>query len=78
MGIQRAGHRGIRRKHLRFLRKIVGITIYDVEDHHISNEQVQEELSNYYTFHQSLELKVKVTGKTINDELRAGFTFMDL
>jgi len=36
---------------------MVGITIYDVEDHHISNEQVQEELSNYYTFHQSLELK---------------------
>ena len=36
---------------------MIGITIYDVKDHHISNEQVREELNNCYTFHQSLELR---------------------
>mmetsp|Transcript_4274 Transcript_4274/g.4550 ORF Transcript_4274/g.4550 Transcript_4274/m.4550 type:complete len:89 (-) Transcript_4274:283-549(-) len=56
-GYKELGTEELRRKYHRFLRKMVGITIYDVEDHHISNEQVQEELSNYYTFHQSLELK---------------------
>ena len=43
--------------HHRFLRKMIGITIYDVKDHHISNKQVREELNNCYTFHQSLELR---------------------
>ena len=43
--------------HHRFLRKMVGVTIYDVKDHHISNAQVREELNNCYTFHQSLELR---------------------
>jgi hypothetical protein len=43
--------------HHRFLRKMIGITIYDVKDHHISNFQVREELNNCYTFHQSLELR---------------------
>ena len=43
-----------------FLRKIVGITIYDVKDHHISNKQVREELDNCYTFHQSLELELEL------------------
>ena len=43
--------------HHRFLRKMIGITIYDVKDHHISNAQVREELNNCYTFHQSLELR---------------------
>ena len=43
--------------HHRFLRKMIGITIYEVKDHHISNEQVREELNNCYTFHQSLELR---------------------
>ena len=51
----------IRRKlevcHNRFLRKMVGITIYYVKDIHISNEQVREELNNCYTFHQSLKLQ---------------------
>ena len=36
---------------------MVGITIYDVQDNHISNEQVREELNNCYTYHQSLELR---------------------
>ena len=36
---------------------MVGITIYEVKDHHISNGQVREELNNCYTFHQSLELR---------------------
>mmetsp|Transcript_34274 Transcript_34274/g.38553 ORF Transcript_34274/g.38553 Transcript_34274/m.38553 type:complete len:83 (+) Transcript_34274:704-952(+) len=36
---------------------MVGITIYEVKDHHISNGQVREELNNYYTFHQSLKLR---------------------
>ena len=36
---------------------MIGITIYDVKDHHISNEQVREELDDCYTFHQSLELQ---------------------
>ena len=36
---------------------MIGITIYDVKDHHISNFQVREELNNCYTFHQSLELR---------------------
>jgi len=40
--------------HHRFLRKMVNITIYDVKDNHISNEQVREELT-CYKFHQSLE-----------------------
>jgi hypothetical protein len=31
--------------HHRFLRKMVGITIYNVKDIHISNEQVREELN---------------------------------
>ena len=35
---------------------MVGITIYDVKDNHISNEQVREELT-CYKFHQSLELQ---------------------
>ena len=40
--------------HHRFLRKMIGITIYDVRDlHHISNRQVREELT-CYTIHQSL------------------------
>ena len=43
--------------HHRFLRKMIGITIYDVKDNHISNEQVREELNNCYTFHQSLEMR---------------------
>ena len=43
--------------HHRFLRKIIGITIFDVKDHHTSSNQVREELNNCYTFHQSLELK---------------------
>jgi len=43
--------------HSRFLRKMVRITIYEVKDHHISNEQVREELKNCYTFHQSLKLR---------------------
>ena len=42
--------------HHRFLRKMVGITIYDVKDNHISNEQVREELT-CYKIHQSLELR---------------------
>ena len=33
--------------HHRFLRKMVGITIYDIKDNHISNEQVREELTCY-------------------------------
>ena len=36
---------------------MVGITIYNVKDIHISNEQVREELNNCYTFHQSLKLR---------------------
>ena len=40
----------------RFLRKMVDITIYDVKDNHISNEQVREELT-CYKIHQSLELQ---------------------
>ena len=36
---------------------MIGITIYDVKDHHISNFQVREKLNNSYTFHQSLELR---------------------
>ena len=36
---------------------MVGVTIYEVKDHHISNKQVKEELNNCYTFHQSLELR---------------------
>ena len=40
--------------HHRFLRKMVGIKIYDVKDNHISNEQVWEELT-CYKIHQSLE-----------------------
>ena len=35
---------------------MVGITIYDVKDNHISNEQVREELT-CYKIHQSLELR---------------------
>ena len=35
---------------------MVGITIYDVKDNHISNKQVKEELT-CYKFHQSLELR---------------------
>jgi len=42
--------------HHRFLRKMIGITIYDVKDNHISNEQVREELT-CYKIHQSLELR---------------------
>ena len=42
--------------HHRFLRKMIGITIYDVRDLHISNRQVREELT-CYTIHQSLELR---------------------
>ena len=42
--------------HHRFLRKMVGITIYDVKDNHISNKQVREELT-CYKIHQSLELR---------------------
>ena len=42
--------------HHGFLRKIVGISIYDVKDNHISNEQVREELT-CYKIHQSLELQ---------------------
>ena len=42
--------------HHRFLRKMVNITIYDVKDNHISNEQVREELT-CYKIHQSLELR---------------------
>ena len=42
--------------HHRFLiRKMVGITIYDEKDNHISNKQVREDLNNCYQFHQSLE-----------------------
>ena len=36
---------------------MIGITIYDVKAHHISNEKVREELNSFYTFHQSLELR---------------------
>ena len=36
---------------------MVGITIYEVKDHHISNRQVRDEFNNYYTFHQSVELR---------------------
>ena len=36
---------------------MVRVTIYEVQDHHISNKQVREELEDYYTFHQSLELQ---------------------
>ena len=35
---------------------MVNITIYDVKDNHISNEQVREELT-CYRIHQSLELR---------------------
>ena len=35
---------------------MVGTTIYDVKDNHISNKQVREELI-CYKFHQSLELQ---------------------
>ena len=54
----------IRRKlevcHNRFLRKMVGITIYDVKDNHVSNKQVREEPNNNcYTFHQSLQLRIR-------------------
>ena len=35
---------------------MVGITIYDVKDNHISNKQVREELT-CYKIHQSLELR---------------------
>ena len=44
--------------HSRFSRNMVGITIYDVKDNHISKEQVREELNNCYNFHQSLELQM--------------------
>ena len=40
----------------RFPRKMIGVTIYEVKDHHISNNQVREEVENWYTFHQSLGL----------------------
>ena len=36
---------------------MVGITIYDVKDNHISNKQVREEFNKCYKFHQSLELQ---------------------
>ena len=36
---------------------MVGVTIYEVKDHHISNKQIREELNNCYIFHQSLELR---------------------
>ena len=37
---------------------MVGITIYDVKDNHVSNKQVREEPNNNcYTFHQSLQLR---------------------
>ena len=42
--------------HHRFLRKMVGITIYEVKDNHISNKQVREELT-CYKIQQSLELQ---------------------
>ena len=43
--------------HSRFLRKMVGITIYYLKDHYISNKQVGEELNNCYTLHLSLKLR---------------------
>ena len=43
--------------HNRFLRKMVGITIYDVKDHHISMDLVREELGNCYEIKQSMELR---------------------
>ena len=36
---------------------MVGVTIYEVKDHHILKEQFREELGNCYTFHQTLELR---------------------
>ena len=36
---------------------MVGITIYDVKDHHISMDLVREELGNCYEIKQSMELR---------------------
>ena len=65
-----------------FLRKMVGITIYDVKDNHISNEQVREELT-CYKIHQSLELQrarwlEKLAHMNDNQESKKCIAFMDL
>jgi len=42
--------------HNRFLRSMLNITIYNVKDYHITNDQVREELQ-CYTIEQSMELR---------------------
>ena len=44
--------------HNRFPRKLIGITINDVKDHHISMDLVREELGNCYEIKQSMELRI--------------------
>ena len=33
------------------------VTIYDIKEHHIKNEQIRENLHNCYTMEQSMELR---------------------
>ena len=42
--------------HHRFLRRIAGITIFDVMEQHITNEQVREGLGNCRSLHQIIEI----------------------
>ena len=36
---------------------MLDITIYDVQEHEITNEQVRKELNNCYTIEQAMELR---------------------
>ena len=43
--------------HHRFLRRMAKINIYDVMEHHISNDEIREKLGHCKTIHQAMELK---------------------
>jgi len=43
--------------HHRCLRKMLGITTYDVKDHHMSNKSVREQMEGAYTITQSMDLR---------------------
>ena len=61
MGMQELGtHKGTKRKlevcHHRSLRKMAGITIFDVKEKHIINKQVRERLENCRSLYQLIEM----------------------